>query len=55
MNLGGARVRNDPEKRQESIKFALNLGCVDVLNVGCESIAEVEDLAASIKKVERAA
>ncbi len=53
--IGEGRLRNDPEKRQASIKFALELGCVDVLNVGCESIAEVEDLAASIKKVQRAA
>jgi aryl-alcohol dehydrogenase-like predicted oxidoreductase len=53
--IGEGRLRNDPEKRQASIKYALELGCVDVLNVGCESIAEVEDLAASIKKVERKA
>ena len=53
--IGEGRLRNDPEKRQASIKFALELGCVDVLNVGCESIAEVEDLAASIKKVQRVA
>lgn len=53
--IGEGRLRDDPEKRQASIKFALELGCVDVLNVGCESIAEVEDLAASIKKVERTA
>jgi aryl-alcohol dehydrogenase-like predicted oxidoreductase len=53
--IGEGRLRNDPEKRQASIKFALELGCVDVLNVGCESIAEVEDLAARIKQVQRAA
>jgi len=53
--IGEGRLRDDPDKRQASIKFALELGCVDVLNVGCESIAEVEDLAASIKKVPRTA
>jgi aryl-alcohol dehydrogenase-like predicted oxidoreductase len=53
--IGEGRLRDDPEKRQASIKFALELGCVDVLNVGCESIAEVEDLAASIKQVQRVA
>jgi aryl-alcohol dehydrogenase-like predicted oxidoreductase len=53
--IGEGRLRNDPEKRQASIKFALELGCVDVLNVGCESLAEVEDLATSIKKVQRTA
>jgi len=51
--IGEGRLRDDPEKRQASIKFALDLGCVDVLNVGCESITEVEDLAAGIKKVQR--
>ncbi len=51
--IGEGRLRNDPEKRQASVKFALGLGCVDVLNVGCESIAEVEDLAACVKRVGR--
>ena len=52
--IGEGRLRSDPEKRQESIKYALTLGCVDVLNVGCESIAEVEDLTTKVKVVERA-
>ena len=51
--IGEGRLRNDEEKRDASIKFALNLGCVDVLNVGCESIAEVEDLATRVRKVEQ--
>jgi aryl-alcohol dehydrogenase-like predicted oxidoreductase len=53
--IGEGRLRNDEEKRQASIKFALELGCVDVLNVGCESVAEVEDLAARVKQVPRTA
>lgn len=52
--MGEGRLRNDDEKRNASVKFALQLGCVDVLNVGCESIAEVNDLAARVKRVERA-
>src|SRR6478609_826135 len=52
--MGKGRLRNDDEKRNASVKFALTLGCVDVLNVGCESIAEVDDLAARVKRVERA-
>jgi aryl-alcohol dehydrogenase-like predicted oxidoreductase len=51
--IGEGRLRNDEEKRDASVKFALNLGCVDVLNVGCESIAEVEDLSARVRKVEQ--
>jgi len=51
--IGEGRLRNDEEKRDASVKFALELGCVDVLNVGCESIAEVDDLAARVRKVEQ--
>lgn len=49
--IGEGRLRNDPEKRSESIRYALGLGCVDVLNVGCESLAEVDDLAARVREV----
>ena len=52
--MGEGRLRNDDEKRNASVKYALTLGCVDVLNVGCESIAELDDLAARVKRVERA-
>ena len=51
--VGEGRLRNDPEKRDESLRYVLGLGCVDVLNVGCESIAEVDDMAARIRKVEK--
>lgn len=51
--MGEGRLRNDDEKRNASVKYALSLGCVDVLNVGCESIAEVDDLANRIKRVPR--
>lgn len=53
--MGEGRLRNDDEKRNASVKFALTLGCVDVLNVGCESMAELDDLAARIKRVPRVA
>ncbi len=53
--MGEGRLRNDDEKRDASVKYALNLGCVDVLNVGCESIAEVDDLVARVKRAERTA
>ena len=53
--VGEGRLRNDPEKRDESLRYVLGLGCVDVLNVGCESIAEVDDMATRIRKVERQA
>ena len=53
--IGEGRLRNDPERRSESIKYALTLGCVDVLNVGCESLTELDDLATRIKRVPRLA
>lgn len=49
--IGEGKLSNDVEKRAESVKFVLGLGCVDVLNVGCESMAEVDDLAALVRKV----
>jgi aryl-alcohol dehydrogenase-like predicted oxidoreductase len=51
--MGEGRLRNDDERRDASVKYALTLGCVDVLNVGCETIAEVDDLAARVRRVER--
>jgi hypothetical protein len=53
--MGEGRLRNDDEKREASVKYSLNLGCVDVLNVGCESIAEVDDLASRVRRAERTA
>ena len=49
--IGEGRLRNDPEKRSESIRYVLGLGCVDVLNVGCESLAEVDDLTTRVREV----
>lgn len=51
--VGEGRLRDQPEKRQESLQFVLNLGCVDVLNVGCESVEQVDDIAAMVRKVEQ--
>jgi len=50
--MGEGRLRNDDERRDASVKYALTLGCVDVLNVGCETLAEVDDLAARVRRVE---
>jgi aryl-alcohol dehydrogenase-like predicted oxidoreductase len=49
--VGEGRLRTEPAKLDESIKFALQLGTVDILNVGCESLQEVDDFAARVKKV----
>jgi hypothetical protein len=49
--VGEGRLRNDEAKKDESIKYVLNLGCVDLLNVGFENLDEVDDFAARVKKV----
>ena len=49
--VGEGRLRNDPARLDESVKYALTLGCVDVIDVGCETIAEVDDLAARVRRV----
>lgn len=53
--VGEGRLRNDPARRAESVKFVLGLGCVDVLDVGFEAPAEIDDLAAMVRQVPRKA
>jgi hypothetical protein len=49
--VGEGKLRNEPEKRSESVKFSLGLGCVDVFNVGCETTAEIDDLTTRMRAV----
>ena len=49
--IGNGKLRNDEARRDESVKFALDLGCVHILNVGFESVQEIDDLAARVRKV----
>jgi aryl-alcohol dehydrogenase-like predicted oxidoreductase len=49
--IGEGRLRNDDKRRDESVKFALGLGCVHILNVGFESVTEMDDFAARVRKV----
>lgn len=49
--MGEGRLRGDDERRDASVKYVLDLGCVDVLNVGCESVEEVDDFTARVRKV----
>ena len=49
--IGEGRLRNDDARRDESVKFVLGLGCVDVLNVGFEKLEEIDDFAARVRKV----
>jgi aryl-alcohol dehydrogenase-like predicted oxidoreductase len=51
--IGEGDFRNSDERRDESVKFALGLGCVNVLNVGFEKAGEIDDFAARVRKVSR--
>jgi aryl-alcohol dehydrogenase-like predicted oxidoreductase len=53
--IGEGQLRNFPEKRDESARFVLGLGCVDVLNVGFEKVEEIDDFADRVRKVPRPA
>jgi aryl-alcohol dehydrogenase-like predicted oxidoreductase len=53
--IGEGRLRNDEEKRDESIRYVLGLGSVDILNVGFEKLEEVDDFAKRVSKVPKAA
>ena len=49
--IGEGQFRSDGAKKDASIKFVLGLGCVDVLNVGCETPVEIDDIAARVCNV----
>lgn len=49
--IGEGRLRNDDARRDASVKFALTLGCVDILNVGFEKVSEIDDFATRVRKV----
>jgi len=51
--IGEGRLRDDDEKRDESVRYVLGLGCVDILNVGFEKVEEIDDFAARVRKVPR--
>jgi aryl-alcohol dehydrogenase-like predicted oxidoreductase len=53
--VGEGRLRNDEEKRSESVKYVLGLGCVDILNVGFEKLEEIDDFTGRVRKVKRQA
>jgi predicted aldo/keto reductase-like oxidoreductase len=51
--IGEGKLRDDEAKRDESVRYVLGLGCVDILNVGFEKTEEIDDFAARVRKVER--
>lgn len=49
--IGEGTFRDSDEKRDESVRYVLGLGCVDAMVVGFEKIEEVDDFAARVRKV----
>jgi aryl-alcohol dehydrogenase-like predicted oxidoreductase len=49
--IGEGRFGNSPEKRDKSIKYALESGCMDAMVVGFEKVEEIDDFAARARKV----
>jgi predicted aldo/keto reductase-like oxidoreductase len=53
--LGAGEFSDRDEMCNHSVKFVLGLGCVDVLNVGFESLRQIDDFAARVRAVPRPA
>jgi hypothetical protein len=49
--IGEGRFRDSDEKRDESVRYVLGLGCVDAMVVGFEKTEEVDDFAARVRNV----
>jgi len=49
--LGEGAFGDSDEKRDKSIKYVLESGCVDAMVVGFEKIDEIDDFAARVRKV----
>ncbi|MBN2269913.1 MAG: aldo/keto reductase [Sedimentisphaerales bacterium] len=49
--LGEGTFRDSDEKRDKSIKYALESGCMDAMVVGFEKINEIDDFAARVRRV----
>jgi aryl-alcohol dehydrogenase-like predicted oxidoreductase len=48
--IGEGRFRDDETKKRESVKLALTCGCVDVLLVGSETLAELDEVRKFIRE-----
>jgi len=51
--IGEGHYRNDPELRKKTADFVFNLGCVNAVVVGFESIDEVKDYEDIVRKTPR--
>lgn len=47
--IGEGSFRDDPQKRDESVRFVLGLGCVDMVIVGFEVSEEIDEFKTRVK------
>lgn len=50
--IGGGKLKDDPEKIQESLKFVLGLGTVDMIIIGFEKPEQIDNYIERIKKIQ---
>lgn len=48
--IGEGRFANDPEKKNKSVRYALELGCVDTMIVGFEHLPQIDEFAGLVTK-----
>jgi aryl-alcohol dehydrogenase-like predicted oxidoreductase len=53
--IGAGEFSRSDEMRNNSLRFVMHLGCVDVLNVGFENSNQIDDFAARVRNVPRPA
>ena len=51
--IGGGKLKDDPQKIDESLKFVLGLGTVDMIIVGFEKPEQIDNYFESIKKIQK--
>jgi predicted aldo/keto reductase-like oxidoreductase len=49
--IGGGRLKNDPEKIEQSLKYVLGLGTVDMIIVGFESPEQIDNYITRMKNI----
>jgi len=51
--IGGGKLKDDPQKIEESLKFVLGLGTVDMIIIGFEKPEQIDNYIERIKKVQK--
>lgn len=52
--IGNGKFRNDPEKIDESLKYVMGLGTVDMIIIGFEKPEQIDDYISRIDRVKKA-